>query len=769
MKVTGVVMSGTSALAHARVRVTGSVTVTRRLTGPIGAIRPEQMEVPLPSVVVLTDAAGSFSVTIDDTAALTTSNPTVPGLKAPEVRPLNVTYYAKAEYLAADGHPIMQATASSSGSEFEFSLRLRPKKVVIVDIDGLRWDVFQKHLKQVRAAGASLSRTYIFAPPKDVSSPVSDGRPAQLYSALGYLCFGSRCGFVDVRMARSSYPTITYSAHSVMYTGMWPNATGITGNKFMNRAGGAWQGHDWESPPRVIAMGGWCTGADSREGVLSDYAWGGFSDLSDGKCSAFSRGLVSDLKVHSLFDFARDRGLRATAIHTQLHGALQPWSDDGKDSWWHPSQQEGRSLVDISIHDIPFLSDVAHSVAGAEEPKPRQAEVYDSSALAKLHFVLKGYLPHGIRSGVDTYDELVHRDSGKFRRDDWTTIAEVRHAEGAPRLASVYLLSVDESSHAIGTKYQEAYLAWFDHRLATILRDLQSSGDLDDTAFVFVADHGEDDLVVDESLKATYAKEETWPNSEGAYRKILEACGENSAAWQVWGQSMNMYFYAKDPSRDHLLSMACKLLAGPAPLSPVGALVRDGDAYRFLAPGDAQPVDIASDRCRQVLDGVLDLPPASDDVKAVTLDSEAFTREQEWRDRLAKDPLTVLRIPERAAGLGPRGGTNGDRSPDIVLLAPEHSSFGYGRCTHGSFAYPTTRIPMVFCGPGIGARAEIPEADLIDLTPSVLSLLDIDPAPYRLDGHALVDRTGRPLRPVIPADVFKNLPSLHPVMRSKLA
>ena len=75
-----------------------------------------------------------------------------------------------------------------------------------------------------------------------------------------------------------------------------------------------------------------------------------------------------------------------------------------------------------------------------------------------------------------------------------------------------------------------------------------------------------------------------------------------------------------------------------------------------------------------------------------------------------------------------------NRSPDIILLAPSQRSFSGGKSTHGSLAYPTTRIPMFFFGPGINERATIPEADLIDFTPTILSLLGVDTSDLGLDG-----------------------------------
>ena len=81
--------------------------------------------------------------------------------------------------------------------------------------------------------------------------------------------------------------------------------------------------------------------------------------------------------------------------------------------------------------------------------------------------------------------------------------------------------------------------------------------------------------------------------------------------------------------------------------------------------------------------------------------------------------------------------------PDIILLAPEGRSFTSSPSTHGqSFAYPTSRIPMVFCGPGMPAgRQTLDTAGLVDFAPTVLSLLGV--SSEGMEGRALVDHEGR--------------------------
>jgi hypothetical protein len=104
-----------------------------------------------------------------------------------------------------------------------------------------------------------------------------------------------------------------------------------------------------------------------------------------------------------------------------------------------------------------------------------------------------------------------------------------------------------------------------------------------------------------------------------------------------------------------------------------------------------------------------------------------------------------LNVVRRIRGLGPRPGAPARRSPDIVLLAPARQSFTYGHSTHGALGYQVTRVPMMFFGPAIGGVSTIPQADMVDFAPSVLSLLGISSASLGLDGRPLVRYDGRPI------------------------
>jgi choline-sulfatase len=124
----------------------------------------------------------------------------------------------------------------------------------------------------------------------------------------------------------------------------------------------------------------------------------------------------------------------------------------------------------------------------------------------------------------------------------------------------------------------------------------------------------------------------------------------------------------------------------------------------------------------------------------------------------AHDPYTP---PERLRGPGPRGAYDGevryvdeavgelrrglqdlrlDRSLLTILLGDHGESLGeHGEDTHGFFVYDATvLVPLVFHFPGrLAPRASTAPARLVDVAPTVLGLLGLDPPPS-IDGASLV-------------------------------
>ena len=627
------------------------------------------------------------------------------------------------------------------------------RRVVIVDIDGLRWDSFYRHLKRVRAAGASTETTYRFQlqPGASNDTVLGDG-DLDLHSALAELCFGPDNGMVDVRLALSSYPSFTFPTHATMYTGTWPRRHGICGHKFVIRdAPPEWDRHQWDALPRAVSLQGYCTDAEGSWGAFWDHVWGGFDQVSEDDCRNRNRGLNSDLRVDTLFHRVEDAGKRSTAVHAFYHGARKPWEHYGKDQWWHYDSVELRSVKDIcSDEDLD------------------QLEVADHGTFAKAE-VAVSYMPSTV--SVVPPDQNYARSVGlAFTRRDgvaargWSVQGEP-HPDGPPDLMALYMASVDESSHKAGPRQQDTYLAWFDHRLARFVSVLRAA-DPDvfaNTIFAFVADHGHraitnppstpnlssDNvlLVREELMKIRFGEAET-----GRFRQLAQAAHLSLSAvyadvlgGQVlaWAEAMNLYIYLRAGSELDTVEVARRLLSIPMNTEPYGALLLIEGRYRFLARGETQPVRLNSPAARRVVVPRLDPPPAStDDIEAVSLDDGSDLRdERELREQLNSPAIfDLLGITRRVAGFG---ATEHQSMPDIVLLAPEGRSFTSSPSTHGSFAYPTSRIPMVFCGPGIPAgRHTLETADLIDFAPTVLSLLGV--SAEGMEGRALVDHEGRP-------------------------
>jgi hypothetical protein len=211
---------------------------------------------------------------------------------------------------------------------------------------------------------------------------------------------------------------------------------------------------------------------------------------------------------------------------------------------------------------------------------------------------------------------------------------------------------------------------------------------------------------------------------------------------------MNMYVYVRNPDLFSPVDVARRLLAIPMRTEPYGALVLVRGQYQFLARGERSPVPLNSAACRAIVVPQLDVPPAtSAEIDATSLSPADADAERVLRERLRTDEaFTLLQVAERVAAFQPVGI---NQSPDVILLAPSGRSFSGGAATHGSFAYPTSRIPMLFCGPGMPAgRAQIEGARMIDFTPTVLSLLG--PMPAGLEGRPLLDQSGQVIRGPLP-------------------
>jgi hypothetical protein len=359
------------------------------------------------------------------------------------------------------------------------------------------------------------------------------------------------------------------------------------------------------------------------------------------------------------------------------------------------------------------------------------------------------------------------------------------HPDGPPDLMALYMASVDESSHKAGPRQQDTYLAWFDHRLSRFVSVLRAA-DPDtfaNTVFAFVADHGHraisnpastpdlssDNvlLVREELMKIRFGEADTAQVREfveGAHMSLTSVYADLLREQvYAWAEAMNLYVYLREGSNLDTVDVAHRLLSIPMNTEPYGALVLLDGRYQFFARGEAKPVPLNSPEARAVIVPRLDPPSAStDDIAEVALDDGTdFADERKLREQLNTAAIfNLLGVPRRVAGFN---ATEHRSMPDILLLAPEGRSFTSSPSTHGSFAYPTSRIPMVFCGPGMPpGRQTLDTADLVDFAPTVLSLLGV--SSDGMDGRALVDHDGRPSAGLTRSGAFDDTDDNDPVM-----
>ncbi len=659
-------------------------------------------------------------------------------------------------------------------------VRRPERRVVVLDLDGLRWDVFRRHLKTARDGGGGLSTTYRFELPDGASDDtiLGDGK-RDLNSAFAELCFAEGNGMVDVRLALTSYPSFTFPTHATMYTGTWPSRHGIAGHKFVVRdAPPEWDRHQWDALPRALALQGYCTDETGSWGAFWDWVWGGFDQVGPNSCTNRNRGLVSDLREPTVFTRAQAAGLRTCAIHAFYHGADAPWTAEGKDEWWHYDAGELRSIKDIcSDEDVDQLERADHGA------------LTKASLLLRMRPSTVRVTPPGPVPAQVGYT-ATGRDGNPVPQ--WRVDGEP-HPDGIPDLISIYLASIDESSHVDGPRNQETYLAWFDHRLARFARELRAADPdaWEKTVFAVVADHGHIAIanapdtsglpasnveVVRTELLRMLAGDEAAEETVEALRKLhvdvaafLDEIMEDKA--YAWAEAMNLYVYLRDPAVLDTLTVARRLLGKAMRTEAYGALVLIGEEYQFLARGDERPVPVGSQTARRVILRHLDVPGlVTPDIAAVSLDGADETAETALRTLLdTPAAFDLLRVVERVRGYHPVAHRS---TPDIVLLAPAGRSFTTSPSTHGSFAYGTSRIPMAFFGPGMpDGRVTLDTADLVDFTPTVLSLLHV--VPGEVDGQPVVDGEGRPRRrsaerpapPERPKDPPRGTPRAKPERR----
>lgn len=154
---------------------------------------------------------------------------------------------------------------------------MKPERVVIIDIDGLRRDVFQRALAQGELPN------------------------------LGRLVGGHSAAQGLHLDPVSNAPSITFCCQTSMFTGAHPDQHGIVGNQLFDRFGRRSGGR-----PRHYAF-------DVGDSLAVDDAVGVFSG---------THGLLGDLiapECPTLYEQARDRGLTSTVAHNMVARGATHW------------------------------------------------------------------------------------------------------------------------------------------------------------------------------------------------------------------------------------------------------------------------------------------------------------------------------------------------------------------------------------------------------------------------------------------------------------
>lgn len=662
-----------------------------------------------------------------------------------------VEYRTVVQVRQPSGAKLAHADRRATSPNSSFALRIPRRRVVVLDMDGLRWDVLYRHLKRVRDAGADLDRTYRFEPRPDATRDTVIGEGKDLRSGLGELCFGDHGRMVDVRLGRAPYPSFTFPSHATMFTGVWPRRHGIAGNQYYVRDGsGGLNARLWEKPPRAPSLHGFCTSSSSTAGIVADYLAGGFDVADEDDCPDRNRGLVSDLLTPTVYDLVHRAGRRSCSIHGFFHGALQPWTSTGRDQWWHLTNPELGTIKDA-----------------CSDEDADQYEPFDSASFVKAHLLLR-FRPSTVRardltgSGRLVPMRAVRAD--RYANTLGGTIATslfrgAAARQGPPDLISIYVASIDKASHIAGSANQDTYLAWHDNRLAAFLDDFRQlhAFELNNAVFVLVADHGHQDILPSDGISqevlrslAALAAAPGEPD-EDALDDLVDLLEGHV---ETVGQAMNQYVYLGPPGDlpaplgvlPDPETVARHLLETPLSVTPYAALVRVGpdQPYRLLARGDDATVALDSTRARDVVTGELELPALDEaEIRETSARPVGADAERALRRRLSTDGYDVLHIERLLEGFAPGDRGPADRMPDVILLAGAHEAFSNQAATHGSVGYPLLRIPILLCGPALRANEEIAEADMVDVAPTILSLLGIEPE-VDFDGQALVDFFGRP-------------------------
>ena len=299
----------------------------------------------------------------------------------------------------------------------------------------------------------------------------------------------------------------------------------------------------------------------------------------------------------------------------------------------------------------------------------------------------------------------VGTDEDHLGGDVWTADAaiELMKNEADWKGMMVSFGSVDKMGHMWGTDddgpsgvgddvYEQAHLPYTarkaDEQVGRVLAELDAQGLRDETLVVLTTDHAGQTADRYHGLDGPDRGNFNWyygADADEDYRKPQPALAPLLATGNVGFnyQDGHIATWANDTSPEALRLTAAAMRRLP---DVIASYVRDGDRYRRVGPL-----------------GRMNL------------------REFIWWLRHAKGLIDTMAAPY---------------GPDVVGLLRDDVSYGV-KGDHGGHQEKIQRIPMVFSWPGLKPQQRGERMRAVDVLPTVLELMDIDPmAGHPLDGRS---------------------------------
>ena len=305
-------------------------------------------------------------------------------------------------------------------------------------------------------------------------------------------------------------------------------------------------------------------------------------------------------------------------------------------------------------------------------------------------------------------------DTTLMDRKTWATAEKTLQRHGLPDLLTLYLCGLDTWGHHTSGQGQDQYLTQVLEPIVEQLADLfEKKGWLHNTRFALCSDHGHSWL--GHKTRVSHA----------TLMSTLEAAGRVPAAHSPLPPGADAYINVIGGSvQIHLKNSTQGDWRTPPDLEhdllPVA---------RALATLRLNPSSLHS--CFSM---ILVRPDMDTGYRVFTKDSLADPEDYFW-EKLDRFPRAFQNIR----------GLNCPRSGDLVLFADfERGCYFHDETiprSHGSLAPEDMGIPILFAGPGI-ARRVIERASIVDVAPTILSLLGADTS--GMDGKPLNVLEGSP-------------------------